>query len=85
MERALRAGLEKFLQYVKEGGAFVDDDGNYYLIGVGKVDCKRNSKIVDEVLDEVYKYTDSINLTILIVPEGVYGEIVSKLKRVELE
>jgi hypothetical protein len=49
--------------------------------GVGEVNCKRNSRIVDEVLDEVYKYTDNINLTVLIVPEGVYDEIVSKLKR----
>jgi hypothetical protein len=81
MERALEAGLEKFLQYVRKGGAFVDGDGNYYLIGVGEVNCKRNSRIVNEVLDEVYKYTDNINLTVLIVPEGVYDEIVSKLKR----
>ncbi|AHC51219.1 hypothetical protein SUSAZ_03990 [Sulfolobus acidocaldarius SUSAZ] len=54
---------------------FVDNDGNYFLIGVGKVNCKKNSAIVDQVLDEIYKYTNEINVTILIVPEEVYSNI----------
>ena len=83
MEKAIEEGFKKFSSLVKNPGLFVDEDGAYYFIGVGNVNCKENSRIVEAVLDEVYKYTDEANVTVLIVPESVYGEVTAKLKRLK--
>lgn len=83
MEKAIEEGFKKFSELVEKPGLFVDDDGAYFLIGIGIPNCKNDSKIVDEVLNEIYKYTEEINVTILIVPESVYPEVTSKLRRLK--
>lgn len=82
MDRAIEEGFKKFSELVDNAGLFIDEDGAYFLIGVGVPNCKNNSKIVEQVLNEIYKYTDEINVTILIVPENVYPEVTAKLKRI---
>ena len=82
MDRAIEEGFKKFSELVDNAGLFIDEDGAYFLIGVGVPNCKNNSRIVEQVLNEIYKYTDEINVTILIVPENVYPEVTAKLKRI---
>ncbi|BCS92697.1 hypothetical protein L3N51_02102 [Metallosphaera sp. J1] len=62
----ITAGFLKLRELVGEARAFRLED-QYTLVGIREMGCKEKSKIVDLVLDEVYKYGDEFNLTILLL------------------
>lgn len=74
------AGYKKLKEIVGEVHAFVHED-QYTLVAVGGAGCKQRSKIVDSVLDEVYKYGDEFLLTVLILDREAYERLKESLGR----
>ncbi|MCY0861008.1 MAG: hypothetical protein OWQ52_01090 [Metallosphaera prunae] len=64
----ITAGFLKLKELVGEARVFKLED-QYTMVGIRKLSCREKSKIVDQVLDEVYKYGDNFNLTILLLGE----------------
>jgi len=87
MNDAIVAGAKKLSELINgEVEVYEGEEDEYYLIGISKVDCKTYSRIIDQVLNEIYKYTDSINVIILLMEEKAYKSYMEiykgKLKRI---
>jgi hypothetical protein len=74
------AGYRKLKELVGDVHIFVKED-QYTLLGVSKVGCKDRSKIVDRVLEEVYKHGDEFLLTVLIMDGEAYKKLKGDLGR----
>ncbi|MEM3347907.1 MAG: hypothetical protein QXR57_06725 [Metallosphaera sp.] len=62
----IKAGYLKLKELVGDAWAFKQED-QYTLVGVNRVSCKEKTKIVDAVLNEVYKYGDEFYITVLLL------------------
>ncbi|GAA5419440.1 hypothetical protein [Sulfurisphaera tokodaii] len=81
MNDAIIAGAKKLSELINGTvEAYVDEDGSYYLIGITDMDCRTNARIITQVLDEIYKHTDSINVTILLMEKNAYKSYMEKNK-----
>ncbi|QKR00343.1 hypothetical protein GWK48_08120 [Metallosphaera tengchongensis] len=74
----ITAGFMKFKELVKGARAFKMED-QVTFVGFMNASCSQKSKLVDAVLDEVYKYGESFNLTILVLSEDKSRELGSNL------
>lgn len=81
MNDAILAGVKKLSTLINgKVEAYVDEDGSYYIIGITESDCRTNAKIVTQVLDEIYKHTDNIDVTILLMEKNAYNSYIEKHK-----
>ncbi|AWR99151.1 hypothetical protein [Metallosphaera hakonensis] len=74
----IKAGLLKLKEITQDVKVFRFED-QYTLVGIAKVGCRDKSKIVDAVLDEVYKHGDEFNLTILLLTRDSFEKIKDSL------
>jgi len=81
MNDTIVAGAKKLSELINdEVQAFEGDENEYYLIGITETDCRTNSRIITQVLEEIYKHTDSINVTILLMEKNAYKSYMEKYK-----
>ncbi|MCH4816572.1 MAG: hypothetical protein QXY87_00175 [Saccharolobus sp.] len=88
MENAILTAYKKARELNKDGEVhlFKDESGAYYLIIVRTANCKEKSKLIDAIYDEVYKHTDEINLTILIMSRSSYKAFADQnLEEIEVQ
>lgn len=81
MNDAILAGAKKLSELINgRVEAYQGDEDEYYLIGITETDCRTNSRIITQVLEEIYKHTDSINVTILLMENKAYYSYMEKYK-----
>ncbi|MDT7861919.1 MAG: hypothetical protein RRA45_06870 [Saccharolobus sp.] len=59
---------------------FKDSYGAYYMVIIRSLSCRDRSKIIDAIYDEIYKYTDQVDLTILFLTNETYKEFIDQNK-----
>ncbi|AKA73769.1 hypothetical protein SULI_07440 [Saccharolobus solfataricus] len=88
MDNVVLIAYNKARELNKDGEVhlFKDKSGAYYLIIVRTANCKEKSKLIDAIYDEVYKYTDEIELTILIMSKSTYKAFADQnLEEIEVQ
>ena len=89
MNDTIIAGAKKLSELIKgKVEVYEGDESEYYIVGITDtdIDCKTKSSIIGQVLDEIYKHIDSINVTILLMGESMHKSYMEKyegkLKRI---
>ncbi|MEM3515333.1 MAG: hypothetical protein QW281_01545 [Saccharolobus sp.] len=82
MNDIILAAYKKAKELNNDGDVYVfkDKHASYYLIIVKGASCKEKSKIINIIYDEVYKYTDEIDLIVFILDKDNFNLFMSQNK-----
>ncbi|ARM74915.1 hypothetical protein [Acidianus manzaensis] len=78
---AIKAGYSKLKEIIdsKEVYLFKGEDEEYYLVGIKETSCAEKSKIIDKVLDEIYKHGEEFFVTVIITSKENFEKIKDSL------
>ncbi len=74
METWLEEGYKELLKFVEEAYAFQNEE-EYALVGIKASSCSEKSKIIDKVLDKIYKYGDQFYVSVIITDRENFEKI----------
>ncbi|AWR96435.1 hypothetical protein DFR86_01975 [Acidianus sulfidivorans JP7] len=74
---AIKAGYNKLKEVAKSNDVYLfkGEDDEYYLVAIKEASCSEKSKIIDKVLDEIYKYGNEFFVTIIITSKENFEKI----------
>ncbi|WP_052349483.1 hypothetical protein [Candidatus Acidianus copahuensis] len=75
--KGVLAGARKLRELISSDVKTFEKDDEYFIVGISEspLSCSERSEIIDKVLDEAYKYANSLYLTVLIVNNESYKQI----------
>lgn len=77
---ALKAGYNKLKEILGTNEVYLfRRDDEYYLVGIKQSSCSEKSKVIDRVLDEIYKYGNEFYVTILITSKENFEKLKDNL------
>lgn len=78
----LEAGYNKLKEILGTQEVYLfkrEQNEEFYLVGIRETSCSQRSKIIDKVLDEIYKYGDEFFVTIIITSRENFEKLKDSL------